>query len=154
MGNLGPSGLLAGLILMLATGLLGGCSTRPVQPTTTPAAAPDAVAFLAAMTAADATQREAAWRSLAEQDETDPTVQLQRVLLSSLAGHPGYNPAGAMQQMRRLLAATAHRPAHDLLQIRLASLEATTHCWTEIHGLQQRLDSVADIERRMDKSLR
>lgn len=151
MRNRGLASSWYGLCCLLLS-LTAGCAL-PAPRGEAPVAAthdPGNLLFLARATQAEGAEREALWQDLERREKTSD-VALRKILLRSLGGHSAYDPAIAMGQLRTVLASDPDQETAALLRIRLAALEAATRCWTEINGLQRRLDAVADIERQMDE---
>jgi len=111
----------------------------------------DHIEFLAQALQSDPHGRDAMWRDLVGQDNSDD-AELRAALLQSVPGHAGYDVAEARA---RLDALAAKNPASlevaSVARLRLSQLNEGSQCRDEVAALKQRLARVVDIERRLNQ---
>lgn len=127
---------------------LGGCANWPsLRPDVI-----DHVEYLSQALAADAREREALWKAAPATDASEG-ARLHVALLQSIEGHSGYDPAAARQRLEALAAsAPGSVDVATVARLRLAQLNESTECRSEVADLRQRLSRVVDIEKRMNRN--
>lgn len=133
----GWSGL---LIAVCTSALLQACASLPMVSGSTAH-----LEYALRVQEASAAERAEMW-STDSSSGVGTTSRLQRALLQSHPGHPGYDKAAAQAGLEQLAGSEANGVA-PVARLRLAELRAADECRAQVDALKQRLARVADIER-------
>lgn len=136
------------LTMLASMPLLPGCAAG-LSPLAAPPV-PASLGFYLQAAKAGPAQREALWRAQRGGSESD-AARLQRALLQSLPGHSGYDALQARRQLQKLSGRKRPPDVRQLASLRLYEMDTQQRQQETIAELQQRLDRIVAIERRLDR---